>query len=238
MIAWELVERVERSGSRDSVALYRRGDEFSIRSGARELMNSRAHGSEQTLASLACTEIRGRARPAVLIGGLGMGYTLAAALSLLPTQASVLVAEVVPTVVAWNRGPLASLAGRPLRDRRVRVREIDVVDLIRTSEAAFDAILLDIDNGPEAITLPGNAWIYGAQGLGAITRALRPRGVLAVWSASPERSFTGRLRRAGFEIAERRVPARGAGHGGRFHTVWIARPRVVEERVARRLGGL
>lgn len=150
-----------------------------------------------------------------------MGYTLAAALRRLRGEAQVLVAELVPAVVAWNRGPLADLAGHPLADRRVTVREVDVAQILREGQQGYDAIMLDVDNGPEGLTVTSNDWLYARAGLVAAFAALRPTGVLAVWSVAPNRAFAQRLRRVGFTVAEVRVAARGS-HGGERRTVWIA----------------
>jgi spermidine synthase len=221
MIPWELLDRAQVPGNSGELRLYRRGREFSIRVNGCELMNSRAHGSEDALAELACARIADRPRPRVLIGGLGMGYTLASALHRLGASARVVVAELVPAVVEWNRGPLADLAGHPLQDARVTVREVDVAQILQTEHQAYDAILLDVDNGPEGLTLKRNNWLYTKAGLEAAFAALRPAGVLTVWSASPNRSFTQRLRQVGFAVDE--APVRARGHrGGAHHTIWIA----------------
>ncbi|MFP3940318.1 MAG: hypothetical protein ACLF0P_08425 [Thermoanaerobaculia bacterium] len=239
--------------SRDGreLTLYQRGDAFYIQIDGYDLMSSRAHGSEDALARLALEALgtggRGRSvkrrnrPPRILVGGLGMGFTLRAVLDLLgeasgPGQggatagrdAEVVVAEAFPAVVEWNRGPLAHLAGRPLRDRRVHVVVGDVAD--RLAEAAegaeghrpYDVILLDVDNGPEAITLEGNSRLYTLRGLGQTFRALTPGGVLAVWSASNDPPFTDRLRRAGFEVAVRRARERACGKGA-THVLFVAR---------------
>ena len=150
-----------------------------------------------------------------------MGYTLSAVLHGLSAQGQVIVAELIPEVVAWNRGLLAILAGHPLRDDRVIVREVDVARILRAEQQAYDAILLDVDNGPKGLTRKGNDWLYGHGGLRAIFAALRPGGVLAVWSAGPDHAFSDRLRKIGFELEQLRVRARGA-RGGAHHTVWIA----------------
>jgi spermidine synthase len=221
MIPWMLVETARLCGDEGELLLYRRGSEFSMRIGARELMNSRVHGSEDALGKLACARIADRLQPRVLIGGLGMGYTLSAALRELGAQAKVTVSELVPAVVAWNRGPLGDLAGHPLRDERVIVREVDVVQIVREERRAYDAILLDVDNGPRGLTRKGNDRLYRTGGLKAIFAALRPEGVLAVWSAGPDRAFRDRLRKIGFQVQEACVPARGAAGGAR-HTIWIA----------------
>ncbi len=221
MIPWEFLGGAPVPGNDKELRLYRRDREYSIRVGNAELMNSRVHGSEDALAELACARIAGRARPRILIGGLGMGFTLAAALQRLDADAQVAVVELVPAVVAWNRGPLAELAGHPLADARVTVHEDDVAKVLKGARRAWDAILLDVDNGPEGLTRARNDWLYGAAGLNAAFDALRPAGVLAVWSAGPAPDFSERLRRAGFEVEEVRVRARGA-RGGARHTIWIA----------------
>jgi len=185
-------------------------------------MNSRVHGSEEALAELAYARIAGRPRPRILIGGLGMGFTLAATLRRLKPEGRVVVAELVPAVVAWNRGPLAALAGHPLQDARVAVREVDVAQILRETRQAYDAILLDVDNGPEGLARRENDWLYARPGLEAAHAALRPAGVLAVWSAAPNQVFAQRLRRVGFTVDEIQVPARRSGKGRR-HTIWLAR---------------
>jgi len=220
MIPWKLLGCAQVPGSSEELCLYRRGSEFSIRVSARELMNSRTHGSEDALAELACARISDRPCPRVLIGGLGMGYTTAAALRQLGTGAQVVVAELVPEVVEWNHDFLAVLAGHPLRDARVAVREVDVAQILRSEHRMYDAILMDVDNGPEGLILKGNDWIYSPDGLKAAYAALTPSGVLAIWSAAPDRAFTKRLVRAGFKVDEARVRARSGG-GGR-HTIWLA----------------
>jgi spermidine synthase len=223
MIPWELLDSAPVPGSRGELRLYRRGEEFSIRVDAEELMSSRAHGSEEALARIACDRIADRPRPRVLIGGLGMGYTLAAALRRLCADAEVVVAELAPAVVKWNRGPLAGLAGAPLEDRRVAIVEGDVARVLQAERGGYDAILLDVDNGPEGFTRKSNDWLYARAGLAATFAALRPEGVLAVWSATPDRAFAYRLRCAGFKVEDLRVPA--TAHAGREHTIWIAARR-------------
>lgn len=221
MIPWELLAKTPVPGESSELRLYRRGKEFSIRVNGSELMNSSAHGSEDALAELVCSKIADRSRPRLLIGGLGMGYTLAAALRRVGPNARVVVAELVPELVVWNRGPLAVLAGHPLEDARVKIREVDVAQVLQAEQRIYDAILLDVDNGPEGLTRQGNDWLYDRPGLDAAFAALRPMGVLAVWSAGPDRSFSRRLRQAGFKVDEVRVRARGSSGGGR-HTIWIA----------------
>ncbi|MCC6207923.1 MAG: hypothetical protein IT488_07205 [Gammaproteobacteria bacterium] len=218
MIPWELLDSAPVPDG-GTLHLYRRGDEYSIRIGYNELMNSRTHGSEDRLAEAACARLAGRAR--VLIGGLGMGFTLAAALRILGADAAVTVAELVPAVVRWNRGPLGGCAGFPLHDARVGVHEGDVGGLLRSAAGAYDAILLDVDNGPAGLTQKANDWLYGAVGLNAARSALRPGGVLAVWSAAPDRKFHARLQQTGFEVEELRV--RAHGKRGARHIIWLAR---------------
>jgi spermidine synthase len=200
--------------------LLQRTHEYTISVKNEELMNSRLHGSEDALAELTCQPLAGRRRPHVLIGGLGMGFTLGAALKHLGPSARVVVAELVPAVIKWNRTHLADLAGRPLEDSRVTVREADVGAVIKEKSDAYDAILLDVDNGPEGLTHEGNDRLYSPSGLEAACAALKPGGVLAVWSAHPDKKFTKRLRAAQFAIQE--VPVRARGSRGRWHTIWLA----------------
>ncbi len=202
--------------------LFVEGEHYSIKiAGGGDLMSTRTHGSEDALARIACERIAGVANPRMLIGGLGMGFTLAAALAQLGSQATIVVAELVPGVVAWNRGPLGLHAGYPLDDARVEVLENDVAALIKAGQDAFDAILLDVDNGPDGITQVGNDWLYAVPGLAASMRALRPNGVLAIWSAHADRKFTERLRQSGFQVDE--VPVRAHGTKGARHLIWVAR---------------
>ncbi|HYF53678.1 MAG TPA: hypothetical protein VEA41_05425 [Salinarimonas sp.] len=223
MIPWVLLDAAPLPGGGE-LRLKRRGAEFSIMLGTNELMNSRLSGSEEALATLGAARIAGRAQPRVLVGGLGMGFTLRAALAALPADARVTVAELVPAVAAWARGPMAELFAGSLDDPRVELRLGDVGDLIRGARAAYDAILLDVDNGPEGLTVAANDALYGPAGLDAARAALRPGGVLAVWSAAPDRAFEGRLRRAGFAVAVETVRAH-RGRGGARHVIWLATPR-------------
>ncbi|TVT35650.1 hypothetical protein [Marinobacter vinifirmus] len=210
-------------GNGTRLRLLQRNDEFSIKiAGAPgELMNSRLHGSEDALATLACERIARLPEPRVLIGGLGMGFTLAAALSSLGDSAQVTVAELVPEVEAWNRGPLGAAAGYPLKDARARVHLGDVAELLREGNGNWDAILLDVDNGPEGLTRKENNWIYSPEGIAAAQKSLSPDGILAYWSAGPEQAFTERLRRAGFSVEAVVVRALRPGKGAR-HTIWLA----------------
>jgi len=213
------VARVPDGGG--ELRLMQRGAEFSIMLGSNELMNSRLSGSEEALASLSAAKIRGRPRPQILIGGLGMGFTLRAALAELAPDAGIVVAELVPAVIAWARGPLAGIFAGSLDDQRVTVHETDVARLIRSAKTAYDAILLDVDNGPEGLTREGNDGLYTIKGLAAAHAALRPGGVLAVWSSGPDNAFAERLRRAGFEVEELKVRAHGRRSGAR-HVIWLA----------------
>lgn len=219
MIRWELLDTAPVADG-DDLRLMRRGTEFSIMAGAIELMNSRLSGSEEALAALACERLEGRAAPHMLIGGLGMGFTLRAALARLGPDARVTVVELVPAVVAWARGPLAEVFAGSLDDPRVRIVEDDVGVVLEVTRSAYDAVLMDVDNGPKALVRPANDALYGPAGLGRAKRALTPCGVLAVWSAATDDAFAERLRDAGFAVHEARVRAHG-GRGAR-HVVWLA----------------
>ena len=221
MIPWVKLDTARVPGADGELRLMRRGTEFSIMLGANELMNSRLSGSEAALATLACKKIDTIKRPHLLIGGLGMGFTLRAALAVLEPNARIDVAELVPAVVAWARGPMAEIFGGCLDDPRVRIKEEDVLKAIRTHKGAFDAILLDVDNGPEGLTRSGNDALYDLKGLRSSHAALRPGGVLAVWSSGPNAAFSKRLRSAGFDVNEVTVRATGKGGGAR-HVIWIA----------------
>lgn len=216
MKPWETLARtVTPDGS--ALELWRHDEDYVIRAAGYDLMTSRQHGSEDAMMALACPEPGADA--CVLVGGLGMGFTLAATLALLPATAKVVVSELVPAIVEWNRGPLAHLAGSALDDPRTEIAIGDVADVIRRSEARFDAILLDVDNGPDAPTQRGNAWLYGPAGLAAIKRALRPGGALAVWSVRGGANFERPLRVAGFAAATHAVAAHG--RRGPRHVVFV-----------------
>ena len=221
MIPWKLLDSAKVPGSGEELRLYNRDKEFSIRVNGCELMNSRAHGSEDVLAELACAKIADRQHPRILIGGLGMGYTTAAALRHLGPGSKIVVAELAPAVVEWNRGPLAHLAGYPLNDSRISVQERDVAGILRSERNAYDAVLLDVDNGPAGLTQKSNDWLYSQEGLNTAHAALKPSGVLAIWSAAPDTAFTKRLSHAGFEVSEVSVRSRALGRGSR-HTIWLA----------------
>lgn len=201
--------------------LFQRGEEFSIMLGNNELMNSRLSGSEEALAAMAHARVGGRPGASILIGGLGMGFTLRAALRLFLEDARIVVSELVPAVVTWARGPLAPIFVDSLSDARVTIIERDVGDLIGEAQHLHDAILLDVDNGPDGLTRASNDRLYSARGLGAVRKALRPGGVLLVWSSGPDNAFTRRLRDTGFTVEEHVVRAARSGKGAR-HVIWIA----------------
>jgi spermidine synthase len=221
VIPWVKIATAKIPGAEGELRLMRRGDEFSIKLGQNELMNSRLSGSEAALATLACRKIADVEAPHLLIGGLGMGFTLRAALAVLGVKARITVAELVPAVVAWARGPLAGIFAGSLTDARVSIQEVDVARLIKSSALSFDAILLDVDNGPQGLTRKANDGLYDPSGLQAARAALRPGGVLAVWSSGPSPAFSKRLDDAGFSVNEIGVRATGKG-GGAHHMVWIA----------------
>jgi len=216
---WELLGRT-RAPDGAELALTLRSGEYVILANGKSLMSSRMHGSEEALAAFAFARIRGREESHVLVGGLGMGFTLRATLDLLPQDGTVVVAELLPAVVEWNRGPLGPLAGHPLKDPRVRVEQGDVAAVLRSSAGTFDAILLDVDNGPAAFATSGNAALYNDAGLAAARAALKKGGVLAVWSARDDRKFEQRLRYAGFRVEVERVRAR-LKKGGPRHTIFM-----------------
>jgi spermidine synthase len=219
MIPWILLDTAQVPGAGE-LRLMRRGEEFSILSGPTTLMSGRMSGSEKALAELACDRVGKRAKCHVLIGGFGMGFTLRAALAHLGADARVTVAEMVPAVVAWARGPMAHLSAECLADPRVSIREEDVRNTIAAGR--FDAILLDVDNGPDGLTQATNDRLYNLNGLHAARRSLRPGGVLAVWSAAPSPQFTRRLEHAGFAVEEIKTRANSNGKGAR-HFIWMAK---------------
>jgi spermidine synthase len=202
------------------MSLTRQGSEYVILASGKPLMSSRMHGSEEALASFGCRDARLRDEPCVLVGGLGMGFTLRATLDVLPPAATVVVAELVPAVVEWNRGALGPLAGQPLKDKRVQVELGDVAATLRASRRRFDAILLDVDNGPAAFTASHNTRLYDNDGIAAARSALTEAGMLAVWSAWEDRKFEQRLRHAGFTVQVERVRAR-LKKGGPRHTIFL-----------------
>ena len=221
MIRWSLIDTTTLPGGGGELRLMQRGQEFSIMSGAIELMNSRISGSETALATLACARLQDRPSAHLLIGGYGMGFTLRAALAALGPAAKVTVAELAPAVIAWARGPMAHITGASLQDPRVTILQGDVGDLIQSAKGAYDAILLDVDNGPDGLSRPANDRLYDPGGLAAARRALRPGGVLAVWSAAPDARFTRRLGKAGYAVEEVLARASAAGKGARY-VIWLA----------------
>ena len=220
MIRWKLIDTAAVPDGGE-LRLMQRDAEFSIMSGVVTLMNNRMSGSEEALATLACARLAGRSAPRLLIGGYGMGFTLRSALGALGPDAEVTVVELIAAVIAWARGPMAHMSGDGLSDPRVTIREGDVGALIRQASGRYDAILLDVDNGPEGLSRKGNDRLYDAEGLAAARAALKPGGVLAVWSSFPNAPFVKRLDRAGFAVEEARVRARGPGKGER-HLIWLA----------------
>lgn len=206
----------------EELRLFRRGGDFMIVVDRNELMNSRMSGSEEALAVMAAQRLGDRAAPSVLIGGYGMGFTLRAALQAFPAAASLTVAELVPEIIAWARGPMAGLTAGCLDDPRVSLAQGDVAALIGERPGAWDAILLDVDNGPDGLSREANGRLYSREGLARAKSALRPAGVLAVWSSAPDAAFTRRLKECGFAVEEVAVRARSNGKGAR-HTLWFAR---------------
>jgi spermidine synthase len=202
--------------------LIRRGDEYLILVHGAIPMSNRMHGSEEALATFAFQRMRTLERPSVLIGGLGMGFTLRATLDLLPSDAAVVVAELVPAVVEWNRGPLGPLAKHPLKDKRVRVETGDVAVTLSSRLGQFDAVLLDVDNGPAALTDSNNAGLYDSRGIAAAHASLKKTGVLAIWAAKEDRKFKQRLRDGGFDVQVQRPRGRLI-KGGPRHTIFLAR---------------
>ena len=223
MKPWELLGETHTPDG-TAMALTRRDREHVILANGKSLMSSLMHGSEEALATLACRRARTLAQPCVLVGGLGMGFTLRATLDVLPPDAIVVVAELVPAVVEWNRGPLAPLAEYPLKDRRVRVMVEDVADTLRASPGRFDAVVLDVDNGPAAFTASSNGGLYNDRGLASVRAALTIDGVLAVWSAWEDRKFEQRLRHGGFTVEVMRVRGR-LKKGGPHHTLFLGHNR-------------
>jgi spermidine synthase len=220
MIPWQHLDTAQVPGDGEDLRLMRRGTEFSIMTGGIELMNSRLSGSEEAMAALAFERVGQRPKSRVLIGGLGMGFTLRAALAAFDIDAEIVVSELVPGVVAWARGPLAGLHGTSLDDPRVSIHQGDVGEVIRMGEATFDAILLDVDNGPGGLSRKENDGLYSAAGLAGAKRALRPGGVLEIWSSTRDSAFTTRLKRTGYTVEEIGVRAH-KGRGAR-HVIWLA----------------
>ncbi|MES2256452.1 MAG: hypothetical protein V4559_15610 [Pseudomonadota bacterium] len=220
MIPWVHLDTATVPGGGGELKLMQRGKEFSIMAGSTPLMNSRMSSSEIALAELACDRLRGRPNPHILIGGYGMGFTLRAALAGFGADARITVAELVPAVLQWARGPMAELTANGLSDPRVNIREIDVGSLIASAQASFDAILLDVDNGPDGLSRAANDGLYNLRGLHAARKALRPKGLLAIWSAAPNKAFFNRLGQAGFAVEE--IQARANKGRGVRHIIWAA----------------
>lgn len=220
MIARELIDTAQVPGG-ELLTLYRHDRDFMIVMGYNELMSTRMSGSEVALAVQGCARVAGVASPAVLIGGYGMGFTLRAALGVLPATARVTVAELMPEIIAWARGPMQEVAAGCLDDPRVELVMGDVGDVIAERPGQFDAILLDVDNGPDGLVREGNVRIYSERGLRAARAALRPGGVLAIWSAARDDRFTARLKKTGFAVEEVEVRARANGKGPK-HVIWFA----------------
>lgn len=221
MIPWEEIDRVKVPGGEEEIILQKRGTEFSIRIATTELMNSRLHGSEDALAELTCSRISRKNGRRILIGGLGMGYTLAAALQHSGGDSLITVAELIPAVIRWNREQLGHLAGNPLSDGRVFVQQEDVAETIYRKKSSWDAILLDVDNGPDGLTRKVNDRLYGLSGLKNAFLALRNGGVLSIWSSGTDEQFTSRLKQCRFQTEIVTVRARKPGKGAR-HTIWLA----------------
>lgn len=216
----ELIGEAEVPGG-PPLRLIRHDNAFIIMLDRNELMSSRMSGSEKALATLTCERLGGRTAPRLLIGGYGMGFTLRAALSVLDSDARLIVAELVPGIIDWARGPMAAITQGCLDDPRVEIRIGDVGAEIAAGKQSYDAILLDVDNGPDGLTRPANDGLYSARGLAAARSALKPGGILAIWSAGPDRAFTQRLKQAGFHVEEVKVRARENGKGP-MHTIWFA----------------
>jgi spermidine synthase len=206
----------------DKLDLYSRGEDFMIVLDRNELMSTRMNGSEIALAEMTLDRLKGNAAPHVLIGGYGMGFTLRAALAMMGPKAKASVAELVPEIIEWARGPMAAVADGCLDDPRVRLIMGDVGEVISGANAQYDAILLDVDNGPDGLTRVGNDGLYTPAGLAAAKRALKPGGILAVWSAGDDAKFTKRMGQAGFKVEEVAVRARSNGKGPR-HVIWFGR---------------
>jgi spermidine synthase len=218
---WKQLGEASIPGTDQTLYLYQGKDDFFIKlSGGHELMSSRKHGSEEALGRLPCRRLKQADSARVLIGGLGMGFTLAAVLAVVGSGAKVTVAELISEVVDWNRGPLGERSGNPLDDPRTRVHVGDVAKLLRKSHACFDVIALDVDNGPDGLTKRANDWLYSTPGIAAAQDALSPGGILAYWSAGPDQAFHDRLRCCGFLVEEVSVYAHG--NKGARHTIWLA----------------
>lgn len=224
MLKRELIQTIEVPGGRSKMSLQKQGPEYSIWVDGVPLMTTRKHGSEEALADLGCAHLDGATGGQILVGGLGMGFTLAATLKIAGPEAKVVVAELVPAVHEWNRDLLGEFAGLPLRDPRVVVEIADVADVLRRSPNTFDAILLDVDNGPSGMTQDSNNWLYGNDGLNTIFKSLRKSGAVAIWSAYSDPIFLKRLQKQNAQVMEHAVRARSNGSGTK-HVVWVAQKR-------------
>ncbi|MET0137075.1 MAG: spermidine synthase, partial [Sphingobium sp.] len=203
---------------------FRRGDDYMIVLDRNELMNSRMSGSEEALAEMTCDRLKGRKAPHMLIGGYGMGFTLRAAQARLGADARMTVAELVPEIIEWACGPMAGLTNGCLDDARLTLEMDDVANVIADARQSYDAILLDVDNGPDGLVRQANNRLYSRDGLAAAKQALRTGGILAIWSAAPDEAFARRLKSAGFLVDEVAVRARSNGKGPR-HVIWFAQMR-------------
>ncbi|HYD89369.1 MAG TPA: hypothetical protein VEA80_17955 [Vitreimonas sp.] len=221
MIPRELLATAQIPGG-EELRLFRRGGDFIIALGGNELMSSRLSGSEEALATMTCDRLHNTDAPHLLLGGYGMGFTLRAALARLGPKARITIAELVPEIIDWARGPMAALTAGCLDDPRVDLVMRDVARAIAGANRRYDAILLDVDNGPDGLTRADNDQIYSMHGLTAAKAALKPGGVLAIWSAGPDEKFARRLKHAGFDVEETMVRAGRGGKGAR-HIIWFAR---------------
>jgi spermidine synthase len=221
---WEYIDHEAVPDDDGTIYLMRRGTEYAIHVNGRELMSNKLHGSEDALADLACDRLASLEDARILVGGLGMGFTLAAALRRVGPAGQVTVSELMPAVKRWNEGPMAHASRYPLRDARTVVHMGDVGDLVENPPHPWSAILLDVDNGPRALTRPHNGWLYSRSGLRSAYRALIPGGVLGIWSAHPDDSLTRRLRGFGFQVEELRhvEPDRPTEDDSGAHVIWMA----------------
>ena len=222
MIARELIDTAQVPGG-EELRLFRHDRDFMIVLGNNELMSTRKSGSEIALAEQSCARIASVKQPHILIGGYGMGFTLRAALQVLGKDARITVAELVPEIIEWARGPMHDLEAGCLDDPRVTLELGDVADVIRENPGTYDAILLDVDNGPDGLVRYANNQLYSARGLRASKAALRPGGVLAIWSATKDNAFANKVRDNGFALDEISVRARSNGKGAK-HIIWFATP--------------
>ena len=221
MIPWKVLDTAKVPGGNEVLRLKQRGAEFVIMLGDNQLMSNRLSATEQALATIACDALRAAKQPRILIGGLGMGFTLRAALKIMGPHARIEVAELVPEVVKWARGPMAEIFEGSLDDPRTKIHVKDVGELMRAAKLTYDAILLDVDNGPEGLSREANDALYDDKGLRAAHAALRPGGVLAIWSSAPHAGFSARLHKTKFAVKEIAVRAKGP-RGGAQHLIWTA----------------